>query len=92
MNGLKKIKEVAAKWGLLSICEKSVCYNARIATMEINMKCECLFCDEPAVARFTAPTLKPRHFVCEDHLAEQLAWAAPYRQKPGRVAVEPLAR
>lgn len=54
------------------------------------MHCECLFCDEPAVARFSAPLLKPRFLICEDHLEEQLASAAPYRRVPGRVVVEPL--
>lgn len=53
--------------------------------------CECLFCDEPAIARFTAPRLKPRFLICEQHLEEQLAWAAPYRSAPGRVVVEAAA-
>jgi hypothetical protein len=53
------------------------------------MKCECLFCDKNAVARFTAPRLKPGLLICEEHLDEQLTWAAPYRKTPGRVLVEP---
>jgi hypothetical protein len=50
--------------------------------------CECLFCDSPATARLTAPHLKPRFFICEAHLAEQLKWAAPYRNILGAVTVE----
>lgn len=56
------------------------------------MKCECLFCDAPAVARLTAPRLKPRFLICEDDLTEQLAWASVYRATPGRVVVERLDR
>lgn len=52
------------------------------------MKCECLFCDSPAIARLTAPHLKPRFLVCESDLTEQLAWAGAYRSRPGRVTVE----
>lgn len=54
------------------------------------MQCECLFCDRAAAARFTAPSLKPRLLICEEHLTEQLVWAAPHRRKPGRVQVERL--
>lgn len=65
------------------------------------MKCECLNdryepnqksirCLNEAVARFTAPRLKPRFFICQEHLDRQLAWAKPYRQQAGRVIVEPL--
>lgn len=54
------------------------------------MKCECeiLFCHRPATARFTAPHLKPRHFVCDEHLEEQLKWAEPWRRTLGLVVVE----
>jgi hypothetical protein len=51
-------------------------------------KCECLFCDRPATARFTAPRHKPRFLICDEHLPEMLAWAAPFRRIPGAVAVE----
>ena len=54
------------------------------------MKCECLFCQDMSVARFTAPKLKPRFFICEAHLASQLAWAKLYRQQVGSVVVERL--
>jgi hypothetical protein len=54
------------------------------------MKCECLFCDALATARFTAPRLRPRFLICESHLQDQLAWAEPYRQTVGRVVVERL--
>lgn len=56
------------------------------------MQCECLFCEAPATARFTAPRLKPRFLICEEHLEQQLAWAEPYRRTLGRVVVEPLSR
>ncbi len=56
------------------------------------MKCECLFCQQPAIARFTAPRLKPRFLICEEHLESQLAWAEPYRRVPGQVRVEMLAK
>jgi hypothetical protein len=59
---------------------------------ERHMRCECLFCDDVAIARFTAPRLKPRFLICEQHLEENLAAAAPYRRTPGRVVVEPLCR
>lgn len=54
------------------------------------MKCECLFCDNDAAARFTAPRHKPQTLVCEMHLEEMLTWAAPYRKTLGRVTVEPV--
>lgn len=54
------------------------------------MTCECLFCDQPAIARFTAPRLQPRFLICEAHLAAQLKWSEPYRRTPGRVLVEPI--
>lgn len=54
------------------------------------MQCECLFCPNTAIARFTAPRLKPRFLICEADLEKQLAWAEPYRQTPGRVVVERL--
>lgn len=53
--------------------------------------CECLFCDKPATARFSAPLLKPRFLICDEHLESQLAWAAKYRRAPGRVIVERIA-
>jgi hypothetical protein len=59
--------------------------------MGAKLKCECLFCDETAVAMFTAPRLKPRLLICEEHLAEQLEWSAPYRKVLGRVSVERIA-
>ncbi len=43
------------------------------------IECEHLFCYEAATARVTVPHLKPRQFVCEEHLAEVLKWAAPHR-------------
>jgi hypothetical protein len=52
------------------------------------VQCEHLFCQCEAVARLTAPHLKPRHFVCEDHLREMLEWARPYRHS-GIVRIEP---
>lgn len=52
------------------------------------MKCECLFCDKDAVARFTAPRLKPAFLICEECLEKQIAWAEPYRTQPGRVVVD----
>ncbi len=54
------------------------------------MRCECLFCPNEAVARFTAPRLKPRFLICEADLERQLEWAAPYRRVPGMVVVEAL--
>ena len=55
------------------------------------MKCECLFCPNEAVARFTAPRLKPRFLICEADLKRQLEWAAPYRRVVGQVCVEMLS-
>lgn len=52
------------------------------------MKCECLFCQNEAIARFTAPSLKPRFLICEDHLERQLEWAKPYRRIPNQVVIE----
>jgi hypothetical protein len=52
-------------------------------------QCEHLFCQCEAVARLTAPHLKPRHFICEDHLREMLEWARPYRHIAGMVQIEP---
>ena len=54
------------------------------------MKCECLFCEADAAARLTVPHHKPRTLVCDEHLADQLEWAAAYRRVPGMVTVEPV--
>ncbi len=51
-------------------------------------KCECLFCDNAAIARFTAPHLKPAFLICEEHLQVQMKWAAPYRKTVGLVSVD----
>jgi hypothetical protein len=56
------------------------------------MRCECLFCENEAVARFTAPRLKPRFLICEADLEKQLAWAEPYRRIPGQVRVERISQ
>jgi hypothetical protein len=56
------------------------------------MKCEILFCQNEATARFTAPTLKPRFAICKDCLDEQLSWSAPHRKALGAVRVEAIAR
>jgi hypothetical protein len=50
--------------------------------------CECLFCQSPAIARFTVPHHKPRFLICETHLSDMLDWAARYRDIPGAVCVE----
>jgi hypothetical protein len=54
------------------------------------IRCECLFCDEVAVARVTVPHHKPQTLMCEADLGRQLEWAAPYRHVLGMVVVEPL--
>lgn len=55
-------------------------------------KCECLFCFKLATARLTVPRLQPRFFICDEHLAETLAWAEPYRKTAGRVLVESVTK
>ena len=52
------------------------------------MKCEILFCENEASAKFTAPSLKPQFAICQKCLEEQLAWSTPYRKRPGSVRVE----
>jgi hypothetical protein len=54
------------------------------------MKCEMLFCQNRASARFTAPTLKPGFAICQKCLDEQLAWSAPHRKTMGAVRVDAL--
>lgn len=56
------------------------------------MKCECLFCDNHAVARFRAPFLKRAFLICEDDLTRELARLEGKRFTPGSVVVEPLGR
>jgi hypothetical protein len=55
------------------------------------MKCEILFCQNDAVARFTAPMLKPRFAICQKCLDEQVAWSAPHRKTLGAVRIEAIA-
>lgn len=54
------------------------------------MRCEYLFCDEPATARVTIPHHQPRTCLCEDHVAVQLKWADRYRRTIGMVTVEAI--
>ena len=55
------------------------------------MKCEYLFCQCQASSRLTVPRHQPRTFLCEEHLEALLTWAAPFRDVPGRVVIEPLS-
>ena len=47
--------------------------------MNSQPECEHLFCRKGATARVTVPHLKPRQFVCAEHLTEVLEWAKPHR-------------
>jgi hypothetical protein len=51
-------------------------------------RCECLYCDGYAVARFTAPKVRARTLMCAQCLSEQLPHAAPYRDIAGAVVIE----
>jgi hypothetical protein len=54
------------------------------------MKCECLFCYQPAVARLTVPHIKPKCAMCQKHLDEFFERARLYRSVVGSVVVEAL--